>query len=42
MKHLKHQNIIQLIDVRENALYKKKNEDTYNCLAIVIEHAGGG
>lgn len=42
MKHLKHQNLIQLIDVRESAEYKKKDETTYKCLAIVLEYAQGG
>lgn len=42
MKQLDHQNLVKLVSVRENATYKKKNEVTYNCFAIVLEYVGGG
>ena len=42
MKQLNHENLVKLISVRENAVYKKKNEVTYNCFAIVLEYVGGG
>lgn len=34
--------MVRLIDVRENATYKKQNETTYKCFAIVLEYVGGG
>ena len=36
MKNLKHHNVMQLVDVRENATYKRKNLETYKCLAIIL------
>lgn len=42
MKQLDHENLVKLISVRENATYKKQNETTYNCFAIVLEFVGGG
>lgn len=42
MKNLDHENLVRLIDVRENATYKKQNETTYKCFAIVLEYVGGG
>ena len=42
MKQLKHENLVQLVDVRENATYKRKDETVYHCYAIVLEFVGGG
>lgn len=42
MKQLDHDNLVKLISVRENATYKKKDETSYNCFAIVLEYVGGG
>lgn len=42
MKVLQHENLVRLVDVRENALYKRKDETTYHCFAIVLEFVGGG
>ena len=42
MKALDHENLVKLISVRENAIYKEQNESTYNCFAIVLEYVGGG
>ena len=42
MKELQHQNLVQLIDVREDATYKRKDESTFQCYAIIIEFVGGG
>lgn len=42
MKELKHENLVQLVAVRENATYKRKDETTYNCFAIILEFVGGG
>jgi serine/threonine protein kinase len=42
MKALQHENLVRLIDVRENATYKKKDETTYSCFAIILEFVGGG
>lgn len=42
MKDLHHENLVNLISVRENAVYKKPDETTYNCFAIVLEYVGGG
>lgn len=42
MKVLQHENLVRLIDVRENAVYKRKDETTYNCFAIILEYVGGG
>ena len=36
MKALDHENLVKLISVRENAIYKEQNESTYNCFAIVL------
>lgn len=36
MKNLDHENLVRLVDVRENATYKKQNETTYKCFAIVL------
>jgi hypothetical protein len=36
MSQLDHPNIAKLIEVRENAIYKKKNGKEYPCLAIVL------
>lgn len=42
MKVLQHENLVRLIDVRENATYKRKDETTYSCFAIILEYVGGG
>ena len=34
--------MVKLVSVRDNATYKKKDESTYNCFAIVLEYVGGG
>lgn len=36
MKNLNHDNLVRLIDVRDDATYKKSDETTYKCLAIII------
>ena len=41
MKKLKHQNLIQVIDVRRNAKYQNKDECKY-CYAIILEYAEEG
>lgn len=42
MKALQHENLVRLYDVRENAIYRKKDDSTYECFAIVLEYVGGG
>ena len=42
MKQLNHQNLVQLVDVRENAKYKREDDSVDNCYAIVLEYVGGG
>ena len=42
MKQLKHENLVQLHAVRENATYKRRDETTYPCFAIILEYVGGG
>ena len=42
MSKLHHENLVNLIDVRDSATYKKKTGETYQCFAIVLEYAGGG
>ena len=42
MKQLDHENLVKLVSVRENATYKKKDETTYGCFAIILEYVGGG
>jgi len=42
MKVLDHDNLVKLIDVRENATYKGRNETEYKCFAIILEYVGGG
>lgn len=49
MSKLHHENLVNLIDVRENSTYKKKSGEMYTwklfslqCFAIIIEYAGGG
>ena len=42
MKVLDHENLVKLIDVRENATYKSRNENSYQCFAIILEYVGGG
>lgn len=42
MKALDHENLVKLVSVRENATYKKKDQSTYGCFAIVLEYVGGG
>ena len=42
MKVLQHENLVRLVDVRENATYKRKDETSYQCFAIVLEYIGGG
>ena len=34
--------MVNLIDVRENAVFKKPNGESYNCFAIIIEYIEGG
>jgi len=36
LRKLHHENLVNLIDVRENATYKKKSGPTYQCFAIVL------
>ncbi len=36
MKVLDHENLVKLIDVRENATYKSRHENTYQCFAIIL------
>lgn len=42
MKVLQHENLVRLIYVRENATYKRRDETTYSCFAIILEYVGGG
>lgn len=49
LRKLHHENLVNLIDVRENATYKKKSGPmytllsfSYQCFAIVLEYVGGG
>ena len=42
LQELHHENIVELISVREHAVYRKRDLTTYNCLAIVMEYVGGG
>jgi serine/threonine protein kinase len=42
MKKFDNNNLVRLIDVRENAVYKKKDETTYQCYAIILEYVSGG
>ena len=42
MKQLNHENLVKLIDVRENANYKNLDETTSPCFAIILEFVGGG
>lgn len=42
MKELHHPNLVNLIDVRENALYKKPDGSNYHCFAIIMEYVEGG
>jgi hypothetical protein len=42
MKKLNHQNIVNLIDVKDSVDYIKKNGQSYKCMAIILEFAGGG
>ena len=42
MKVLQHENLVRLVDVRENATYKRKDESTFQCFAIILEYIGGG
>lgn len=42
IKQLNHENIVKLVNVRENAVYKNKDETTYTCFAIILEYVGGG
>lgn len=42
MSKLNHPNIVNVIDVREKCLYRKKNGTTYECLAIIMDYADGG
>ena len=42
MKQLNHENLVKLVDVRENATYKKNDETSEQCFAIVLEYIGGG
>ncbi len=42
MKKLHHQNIVNLIDVKESVDYIKKSGQVYKCMAIILEYAGGG
>jgi hypothetical protein len=42
MKALQHENLVRLYDVRENAVYKKQDESTSSCFAIILEYVGGG
>ena len=42
MKQLQHENLVRLFAVRENATYKRRDESTYACFAIILEYVGGG
>lgn len=42
MKQLQHENLVRLFAVRENATYKRRDETTYPCFAIILEFVGGG
>lgn len=42
MKILQHENLVRLVDVKENATYKRKDESTFQCFAIILEYIGGG
>ena len=42
MKQLNHENLIKLIDARDQAEYQNRKGEKYKCLAIVIEYAESG
>lgn len=42
MQKLNHKNLVNLIDVCEEATYTKKNGKFYNCIAIILEYVSGG
>jgi serine/threonine protein kinase len=42
MSKLKHPNLVNLVGIREDCQYTKKDGRTYSCLAIVLEYAEGG
>ena len=42
MQLLDHENLVKLVSVRENAIFKSEDETTSNCYAIILEYVGGG
>jgi len=42
MSQLEHPNIVKLHEVREKAIYRKKNGCKYECFAIILEYINGG
>ena len=42
MSKLDHINIVKLHEVKEDAIYRKKNGCEYQCLAIILEYIDGG
>jgi serine/threonine protein kinase len=42
MKHLNHPNLINLVEIKEEAEYLKKNGQSYKTMAIAIEYAHHG
>ena len=42
MKKLNHQNLVNFIEVLEEAKYTKKNGQSYNAMCIVLEYCANG
>ena len=42
MKALQHENLVRLVDVREDATYKRRDQTTFKCFVIILEYVGGG
>lgn len=42
MEDLHHENLIKLISIRQNAVFKTKDHFTTHCFAFILEYAGGG
>ena len=42
MKNLHHDNIVELVDVRENATYMRNDGKKNQCSTIIMEYIEGG
>ena len=42
MRELNHENLVRMIDARDQAVYQNRKGDSYKCLAIILEYVGGG